>query len=117
MKIMVCADVATYKIADQVDAEYCKPLLRDMKPILEEADFRIANRECVLCDEGIGGPIVKSGPALRGEVKNAAFLQAAGIDCAAIANNPPPRRWQGSPLRRWPQPQRQCRCRPRRRRS
>lgn len=87
MKIMVCADVATYKIADQVDAEYCKPLLRDMKPVLDTADFRIANLECVLCDEGIGGPIVKSGPALRGEVKNAAFLQAAGIDCAAIANN------------------------------
>ena len=87
MKIMVCADVATYKIADRVDAAFCQPLLRDMKPVLDEADFRIANLECVLCDESACAPIIKSGPNLRGDVKNAAFLTAAGIDCAVLANN------------------------------
>ena len=87
MKIMVCADVATYKIADQVDAEYCKPLLVDMKPVLDSVDFRIANLECVLCDKGVGENIIKSGPNLRGEPKNAAFLTEAGIDCAVLANN------------------------------
>lgn len=87
MKIMVCADVATYKIRERIDEAYCKPLLRDMKPVLETADFRLANLECVLCDEGIGENIVKSGPNLRGEVKNAAFLREAGIDCAILANN------------------------------
>ena len=43
--------------------------------------------ECVLCDEGVGENIIKSGPNLRGDVKNAAFLAAAGIDCAILANN------------------------------
>lgn len=87
MKIMVCADVATYKIADQIDAAYCKPLLVDMKPVLDAVDFRIANLECVLCDEDVGYNIIKSGPNLRGERKNAAFLLEAGIDCAVLANN------------------------------
>ncbi len=87
MKIMVCADVATYKIREKIDAAYCKPLLRDMKPVLDSADFRIANLECVLCDEDVGCNITKSGPNLRGDVKNAAFLEEAGIDCAVLANN------------------------------
>lgn len=87
MKIMVCADVATYKIRERIDADFCQPLLRDMKPVLDTADFRIANLECVLCDESVGGNIIKSGPNLRGDVKNAAFLEAAGIDCAVLANN------------------------------
>ncbi len=87
MKIMVCADVATYKMPERIDADYCKSLLRDMKPILQSADYRIANLECVLCDNGVGAPIVKSGPNLNGYVKNAAFLEEAGIDCAVLANN------------------------------
>jgi len=74
INVIVGADISTQSNRDVVDAEFCKTLLRDMTPVTDKADFRIANLENVLCEEGTGEPIIKSGPNLYGLPKNVAFL-------------------------------------------
>lgn len=87
VKVIICADVATHNCKNDVDSAFSRVLLRDIKPTLDTADFRLANLECVLCDSSIGAPITKSGPNLLGDPKNFAFFKEAGIDCAILANN------------------------------
>lgn len=87
MKVIIGADVSTKTNKEYVDEAFCETLLRDMKPVLATADFRIINLENVLCDEGVGAPIIKSGPNLFGYPKNIAFFNACKCDCAVLANN------------------------------
>ena len=87
INVIVGADISTQSNRDIVDAEFCKTLLRDMTPVTDKADFRIANLENVLCEEGTGEPIIKSGPNLYGLPKNVAFLNELKVDCAVLANN------------------------------
>ncbi len=87
MKVIIGADVSTKTNKEYVDAAFCETLLRDMKPVLEAADFRIYNLENVLCEEGVGAPIIKSGPNLMGYPKNIEFFTTAKADCAQLANN------------------------------
>ena len=87
IKVIIGADVSTQTSKDIVDAAFSEALLRDMKPVLEKADFRIYNLENVLCEEGVGAPIIKSGPNLMGYPKNIEFFTTAKADCAQLANN------------------------------
>ena len=87
INVIVGADISTQSNRDIVDAEFCKNLLRDMTPVTDKADFRIANLENVLCEEGTGEPIIKAGPNLYGLPKNVAFLNEFKMDCAVLANN------------------------------
>ena len=87
LSVVIAGDICTFAKKDIVDAAFCKTLLAEMKPYLAQADFRIANQECVFRDGEEGAPIVKSGPCLFGWTKNAALLSEAGIDCAILANN------------------------------
>ena len=87
INVIVGADISTQSNKDIVDAEFCKTLLRDMTPVTDKADFRIANLENVLCEEGTGAPIIKSGPNLYGLPKNISFLNEFKTNCAVLANN------------------------------
>jgi poly-gamma-glutamate capsule biosynthesis protein CapA/YwtB (metallophosphatase superfamily) len=57
----------------------------DTLPVLEQADIRFANLECVLADGGRPQP----GKVFhfRSDVKNVASLKAAGISVVSLANN------------------------------
>lgn len=57
----------------------------DVLPLLEQADLRFANLECVLADGGPPWP----GKTFhfRSDRKNVASLEAAGIDVVSLANN------------------------------
>mgnify|MGYP003314859431 CR=1 FL=1 len=87
IEVVIGADVCMSYLHQPVDAPYCRRLLAPVKPILDDADFRIADLESPLCAEGVGAKIPKSGPNLRADPQNIAFLTEGGFDCAILANN------------------------------
>jgi len=87
MKILIGSDISTRYNRELVDAAYCKKIYREMKPLLDGADYRIVNLENVLREEGVGEPIIKSGPNLYGLPKNISLLTEGGFDAVTLANN------------------------------
>ena len=57
----------------------------DVLPLLEQADLRFANLECVLADDGPPWPGKRF--HFRSDRKNVASLTAAGVDVVSLANN------------------------------
>lgn len=57
----------------------------DVLPLLERADLRFANLECVLADDGPPWPGKRF--HFRSDRKNVASLGAAGVDVVSLANN------------------------------
>lgn len=57
----------------------------DLLPLLQQADFTLANLECPLSDKG--QKATKTGPCLRGKASDMAVLKRAGIDAVSLANN------------------------------
>ena len=55
-------------------------ILQDVKPILEEADFRIMNLETPLANEAECEKLPKSGPNIISPPENVVFLQAADAE-------------------------------------
>lgn len=86
MKIIFAGDISTHHATDVVGKK-ATAALAELRPILDTADYRLANQENVLCKEGVGYAIAKSGPNLRGEPENIDLLKAGGFDCAILANN------------------------------
>ena len=86
MKIMFAGDISTHH-AREIKGELAEAALAELLPVLKSADYRLANQENVLCKEGVGYAIAKSGPNLRGEEENVDLLKAGGFDCAILANN------------------------------
>ena len=86
MKIIFAGDISTHHATD-VCGEKAKAALAEVLPVLKTADYRIVNQENVLCKEGVGYNIPKSGPNLRGEPENVDLLTEGGFDCAILANN------------------------------
>lgn len=62
-------------------------ILKDVFPILNNVDFRIANLETPLADIDKYAPIVKAGPNIISSPKNISFLKSAKIDGVSLANN------------------------------
>ncbi len=87
MKIMFAGDISTHHAKEIASDNGAEAALAEILPILKTADFRLVNQENVLCKEGVGYAIAKSGPNLRGEEKNIDLLKAGGFDCAILANN------------------------------
>ncbi len=89
VRVLIGGDVSTHFSKDYVktDAAYTRELLRELKEDLEQADFRLCNLENVICEEGLGAPIVKSGPNLRGDPVEMEFLTEGGFDAVFLANN------------------------------
>ena len=86
LKILFTGDVC-FKEQQDMDRETAEKVLADCMPVFESADIRVMNLETPLAPEGMGEPIPKAGPNIMGRPKNLGFLQAAGCDCAALANN------------------------------
>ena len=86
MKILFTGDIC-FKYQPDLDTGMAKNALADLLPTLQAADYRVMNLETPLCPEGVGEPIMKSGPNLVGRPENVAFLTTAGCDCAVLANN------------------------------
>ena len=68
----------------KADAEY---MLSEVKPYLEDADFRVVNMEEPLGDVNKYEPISKSGPNLISSAENICFYKELNTDIAALANN------------------------------
>ena len=86
MKLIFAGDISTHH-AKEIKGKAAEAALAELKPILDTADYRLANQENVLCKEGVGYAIAKSGPNLRGDEENIDLLKAGGFDCAILANN------------------------------
>ncbi len=86
MKILFAGDISTHHAKD-VCGKKAEAALAELLPVLKSADYRVVNQENVLCKEGVGYAIPKSGPNLRGEPENIDLLKAGGFDCAILANN------------------------------
>ena len=89
VRVLVGGDVSTDFSKDWrlTDAAYSKHLLSELRPYLDRVDFRICNLENVICEKGLGAPIIKCGPNLRGEPEELGFLTEGGFDCVTLANN------------------------------
>ena len=89
VRVLIGGDVSTHYSKDYVkaDAAYTRELLRELKGDFEQADFRLCNLENVICEEGLGAPIIKCGPNLRGEPIEMEFLTEGGFDAVFLANN------------------------------
>ncbi len=86
MKLIFAGDISTHH-AKEVKGKAAEAALAELKPVLDAADYRLVNQENVLCKEGVGYAIAKSGPNLRGDEENVDLLKAGGFDCAILANN------------------------------
>jgi len=86
MKLIFAGDISTHH-AKEIKGKAAEAALAELKPILDTADYRLVNQENVLCKEGVGYAIAKSGPNLRGDEENIDLLKAGGFDCAILANN------------------------------
>ncbi|MBQ8577343.1 MAG: CapA family protein [Clostridia bacterium] len=86
MKILFTGDIC-FQYQRDVHAGNSAQILSDVLPVMQSADFRVCNLETPIADESVGAPITKTGPNLMGRPENLAFLEAAGCDCAVLANN------------------------------
>ena len=89
VRALIGGDVSTHYSREWrlTDAAYSKKLFSELRPYLDAADFRLCNLENVICEEGLGAPIIKCGPNLRGEPEEMGFLTEGGFDCVFLANN------------------------------
>ncbi len=87
MKIIVTGDVCFKAIYNKIDREFSNSVLKEIKPILEGADYTIMNLETPLLKSASCKPITKSGPNIFGIEKNIEFLLSADCDCVTLANN------------------------------
>ncbi len=85
MKLVFAGDLCLRQISDKIDLESSRQILASIQPFLQQADCRIVNLENPLTEET--DKIFKSGPNLKGDRENVAFLEAGRFDCAILANN------------------------------
>ena len=86
MKIIFTGDVC-FKEQHDMNATLARKVLSGLKPALDLADCLVMNLETPLAPEGVGEPIVKSGPAIIGRPENLVFLTEAGCDIVVLSNN------------------------------
>lgn len=87
MKIIVAGDYyPCARVAKLFDQRNFAAVLEDIKPIVEKADYAIANFECTLCT-GDEQPMEKFGPNIKCGVSGVEALEWAGFHCVTLANN------------------------------
>ena len=86
MKILFTGDL-NFRGKNELSFEKSQDIISEIKPFLEDADFRIINLECPLGDETKYDPILKSGPNLICSEANLPFLKAISADGVTLANN------------------------------
>lgn len=85
LRVAVMGDICMDRIQNVMDAGRAKTLLREVKPLIDGMDLRIANLENAITEPLT--PIAKCGPNLWQTRENLRFYREAGIDCAVLANN------------------------------
>jgi hypothetical protein len=79
MKILFTGDI-NFRGKENLTGEECAKILSEMKPYLDQVDFRIPNLETPLAQKNKYEPIKKSGPNLICEAKNIIFLRVFQAD-------------------------------------
>lgn len=85
MKLLLAADISVNYIENYNNEEILNNF-KNVKPIFDNADFSVANLECVLYD-GNSKPILKSGPNIKGDPRFIECLKYLNLDVAGLANN------------------------------
>lgn len=87
MKIIIAGDYCDrYRVSNKIKQEQYSELFADVKPIIEQADYSIANFEFPIL-MGEGAPIPKCGPNLKGQSKSIDAIKYAGFNVCTLANN------------------------------
>lgn len=87
MRILVAGDFCDVnRVSDKIKEEQYGFLYDDVKPIIEEVDYRFVNFEFpIVLKEG--EPIPKCGPNLKGQKKSVDAIKYAGFNVCTLANN------------------------------
>lgn len=85
LRIAVMGDICMEEYQDKMDTARAKGLLKEVKPVLDSADLRIANLENAIVEPK--APIAKCGPNLWQRPENMCFFKEAGIELCILANN------------------------------
>lgn len=87
MKLLIAGDFCPRSRVEKAFEEGCfESVLKEVIPIVKEADYSIVNLECPI---GHGGeePITKCGPNLRCGLSGVKAIKYAGFNCVTLANN------------------------------
>jgi len=87
MKILYMGDANFSRLETPLTQETSRELLSEVKPYLDEADFRVVNMEEPMGDKNKYEPISKSGPNLISSAENICFYEELNADIATLANN------------------------------
>ena len=86
MRVVLCGDfVPTEATVPTFEAGDKAALLGSTLPVIQGADFAVANLECALTDRDT--PIRKCGPNLKGRPEYARVIAAAGFTHLGLSNN------------------------------
>ena len=85
LRVAVMGDICMSDMQDRMTPEFAAGVLREVRPLLAQADLRIANLENAITAPDT--PIDKCGPNLWMKPENLCFFREAGVDCAILANN------------------------------
>lgn len=87
MNIIVAGDFCPqHRVAELFGEGFWGSVLGEVKPVIDQADYAIANFECPVCN-GKERPIIKCGPNLQCSEKGLEAVKWAGFDCVTLANN------------------------------
>lgn len=87
MTILIAGDFCPQgRVAPLIDNGDFDSVLRDVRAMVSEADYRIVNFECPVCS-GVESPLEKQGPNLSCTGKGVEAIKRAGFDCVTLANN------------------------------
>lgn len=87
MKLLIAGDFCPrYRVEKAFEDGCFESVLKEVIPIVKEADYSIVNFECPI---GHGGeePITKCGPNLRCGLSGVKAIKYAGFNCVTLANN------------------------------
>lgn len=87
MNIIVAGDFCPqHRVAQLFGEGFFGSVLGEVKPVIDQADYAIANFECPVCN-GKERPIIKCGPRLKCDKSGFEALKWAGFGCVTLANN------------------------------
>lgn len=89
MKVLIAGDFCQkHRIDDIFKASKYEDLFKDIKPIINQTDYKIVNFEFpIVADTMSAKPIKKCGPNLMGSIEAVEAVKCAGFDCCTLANN------------------------------
>lgn len=87
MEVIIAGDFCdAFRVSQEILNDHFSSLLNGIKPLVEEADFRIVNFEFPISTNS-DRPIKKAGPNLRGHKESIEAVKFAGFNVCTLANN------------------------------